>query len=36
MIDLARQATAEEGATVCATKLCDWCGIPKRSAYYAA
>jgi putative transposase len=34
MIDLARQAAAEEGVTVSMTKLCQWLGIPRRSAYY--
>ena len=34
MIDLARQAAADEGVTVSMTKLCQWFGIPRRSAYY--
>ncbi len=34
MIDLARQAAADEGAAVSATKLCDWFGISRRSEYY--
>ena len=34
MIDLARQAAADEGVTVSMTKLCQWFGIPWRSAYY--
>ncbi len=34
MIDLARQAAAEEGATISTTKLCEWFNIPRRSAYY--
>jgi hypothetical protein len=34
MIDLARQAAADEGVTVSMTKLCKWFGIARRSAYY--
>lgn len=34
MIDRARQAAADEGARVSTAKLCDWFGIPRRSAYY--
>jgi putative transposase len=33
MIDLARQAVADEGVTVSMTKLFQWFGIPRRSAY---
>ena len=34
MIDLARQAAADEGAMVSTAKLCEWFGIPRRGAYY--
>ena len=34
MMSLARQAAAEEGATVSTARLCEWFGIPRRSTYY--
>ncbi len=34
MMSLARQAAAEEGATVSTARLCEWFDIPRRSAYY--
>jgi len=34
MMTLIRQAAEELGVTVPMTKLCDWFGIPRRSAYY--